>query len=95
VAAVTRPDDTHATDGPDHPDDPDDPDEETLWAPPREGEEPEPDWASKIRSGRRDRGSRLREVYARFPDEETPLDEPAPRDDTEPRGGTPTEEPVK
>ena len=51
------------------------PGDDTPWATPPEGEEPEPDWAEQIRSGRRDRGARLREVYERFADEPTPLDD--------------------
>jgi len=51
------------------------PAEESPWARPDDGDEPEPDWAEQIRSGRRDRGQRLREVYERFADEPTPLDD--------------------
>jgi hypothetical protein len=68
---------------PDRPDRPDISDDERAWTSPTEDEEPEPDWAAEIRSGRKDRGARLREVYARFPDEPTPLDEPAPAEDLE------------
>jgi hypothetical protein len=68
--AVTR------HDPPDRPDRPDIPLDEPAWTSPRDEEEAEPDWAAKIRSGRRDRGARLREVYARFPGETTPLDDP-------------------
>ena len=71
-------------DRPDRPDRPDVSPEEPAWSSPQDGEDPEPDWAAKIRSGRKDRGARLREVYARFPDEVTPLDEPAPRDEPDP-----------
>jgi hypothetical protein len=72
--AVTR------RDRPDRPDRPDISPDERPWASPLDEDEPEPDWAGKIRSGRKDRGARLREVYARFPEETTPLDEPAPED---------------
>ena len=51
--------------------------EEHPWASPSDGEEPEPDWAEQIRSARRDRGAKLREVYSRFADEPTPLDDEA------------------
>ena len=51
------------------------PAEETPWARPREDEDAEPDWAEQIRSGRKDRGAKLREVYSRFVDESTPLDD--------------------
>jgi hypothetical protein len=51
------------------------PSEETPWSSPPGDEEPEPDWAEQIRSGRRDRGATLREVYSRFADESTPLDD--------------------
>jgi hypothetical protein len=50
---------------------------ETPWADPAGGDEPEPDWAEQIRSARRDRGAKLREVYSRFADEPTPLDDEA------------------
>jgi hypothetical protein len=50
---------------------------ETPWADPPGGDEPEPDWAEQIRSARRDRGAKLREVYSRFADEPTPLDDEA------------------
>jgi hypothetical protein len=53
------------------------PTDETPWARPAEGEDPEPDWAEQIRSGRKARGSRLREVYSTFADEPTPLDDEA------------------
>ena len=37
----------------------------------RDGEqEPEPDWAEQIRAGRRARGDRLRDVFARFDDDD-------------------------
>jgi hypothetical protein len=51
------------------------PHDDSPWAAPPEGEEAEPDWAEQIRSGRRDRGAKLREVYSRFAEEPTPLDE--------------------
>jgi hypothetical protein len=51
------------------------PAEETPWARPPEDEDAEPDWAEQIRSGRKDRGAKLREVYSRFVDESTPLDD--------------------
>ena len=58
------------------------PGEDSPWVTPTEGDEPEPDWADKIRSARRDRGAKLREVYSRFAEEPTPLDdEPTPPDD--------------
>jgi hypothetical protein len=52
-------------------------------------EDPEPDWAERIRSGRKARGGTLRERDAKFADEPTPLDdeptqphdEPTPPDD--------------
>lgn len=44
------------------------------WAAPTEGDEPEPEWAEQIRSGRRDRGAQLREVYSTFAEEPTSLD---------------------
>ena len=67
--------------GPDQPP-PDPPADETPWARPAEGEDPEPDWAERIRSGRKARGTTLRERYAKFTDEPTPLDdEPSPPDD--------------
>jgi hypothetical protein len=50
---------------------------ETPWADPRGDDEPEPEWAEQIRSARRDRGAKLREVYSRFADESTPLDDEA------------------
>jgi hypothetical protein len=53
------------------------PGEDNPWAKSTEGEEPEPDWAEQIRSGRRDRGTRLREVYSKFGEEPTPLDDEA------------------
>jgi hypothetical protein len=53
------------------------PREDSPWATPAEGEEPEPDWAEQIRSRRRDRGTKLREVYSRFAEEPTPLDDEA------------------
>jgi hypothetical protein len=53
------------------------PAEEHPWASSSDGEEPEPDWAEQIRSARRDRGAKLREVYSRFADEPTPLDDEA------------------
>jgi hypothetical protein len=53
------------------------PDDGSPWAPPAEDDEPEPDWAEQIRSGRKARGSTLREVYAKFADEPTPLDDEA------------------
>ncbi len=62
------------------PDDPqpDDPQpDDSPWVKPSEGEEPEPDWAEQIRSRRRARGSSLREVYSKFADEPTPLDDEA------------------
>jgi hypothetical protein len=34
------------------------------------GEEPEPDWAELIRRLRKDRGDRLRRIFATFDDEE-------------------------
>jgi hypothetical protein len=73
--AVTR------HDRPDRPDRPDVSPDEPPWTSPGEDEELEPDWAAKIRTGRKDRGARLREVYARFPGETTPLDDPAPPED--------------
>ena len=51
------------------------PGEDPPWATPPEGEEPEPDWAEQIRSRRRERGAKLREVYSTFADEPTPLDD--------------------
>ena len=51
------------------------PSEETPWARPSEDEEAEPDWAEQIRTSRKDRGAKLREVYSRFADESTPLDD--------------------
>jgi hypothetical protein len=71
-------------DRPDRPDRPDVAPDEPAWSTAVEGEEPEPDWAEKIRSGRKDRGARLREVYSRFPDEKTPLDDPPPPEDRRP-----------
>jgi hypothetical protein len=53
------------------------PSEETPWARPPEGDEAEPDWAEQIRSSRRDRGAKLREVYSKVADEKTPLDDAA------------------
>jgi hypothetical protein len=53
------------------------PSEETPWARPPEGDEAEPDWAEQIRTSRRDRGAKLREVYSKFADEKTPLDDEA------------------
>ena len=50
---------------------------ETPWADPAGGDEPEPDLAEQSRSARRDRGAKLREVYSRFADEPTPLDDEA------------------
>jgi hypothetical protein len=55
----------------------DEPRDDSPWATPPEGEEAEPDWAEQIRSRRRDRGAKLREVYSRFAEEPTPLDEEA------------------
>ena len=52
-------------------------DADTPWASPPDGEDPEPEWAEQIRSGRRDRGAKLREVYSSFADEPTPLDDEA------------------
>lgn len=57
------------------------PPDETPLARPGEDEDPEPDWAEKIRSGCKARGTTLREVYSKFADEPTPLDEPTPPDD--------------
>jgi hypothetical protein len=51
------------------------PDDDTPLATVPEGDEPEPDWAEQIRSRRRDRGAKLREVYSTFADEPTPLDD--------------------
>ena len=51
------------------------PEEASPWAEPADGEESEPEWADQIRSGRKDRGERLREIYARFASEPTPLDD--------------------
>jgi hypothetical protein len=69
-----NPPDEHPSDE-HHPDE--QPSDETPWARPAEGEDPEPDWAEQIRSGRKARGSRLREVYSKFADEPTPLDDEA------------------
>jgi hypothetical protein len=63
--------------------------DEAPWTRQAEDEDPEPDWAERIRSGRKARGSTLRERYAKFADEPTPLDdeptqphdEPTPPDD--------------
>ena len=68
---------------PDRPDRPDVAPDQPAWTSPGDSEEPEPDWAAKIRSGRKDRGDRLREVYARFPGETTPLDDPPPAEDAD------------
>lgn len=51
------------------------PSEDTPWARAPEDEEAEPDWAEQIRTSRKDRGAKLREVYSRFADESTPLDD--------------------
>jgi hypothetical protein len=51
------------------------PSEETPWSTPPDDEDAEPDWAEQIRSGRRERGAKLCEVYSRFADESTPLDD--------------------
>ncbi len=37
---------------------------------PLPGDEPEPDWADEIRSLRRERGDRLKDVFASFDEEE-------------------------
>ena len=50
---------------------------DTPWASRPDGEEAEPEWAEQIRSGRRNRGAKLREVYSTFADEPTPLDDEA------------------
>ncbi|MEO8293342.1 MAG: hypothetical protein ABI635_09400 [Actinomycetota bacterium] len=62
------------------------PDDDAPWATPAsEDPEPEPDWAEQIRSSRRARGTTLREVYAKFAEEPTPLDdEPTPVDGADP-----------
>ena len=62
------------------------PPEETPWARRPEDEDAEPDWAEQIRTSRRDRGAKLREVYSKFVDEKTPLDDegdPTDEDDDE------------
>ena len=51
------------------------PSEDTPWAGGPDDDEAEPDWAEQIRTSRKDRGEKLREVYSRFADETTPLDE--------------------
>jgi hypothetical protein len=51
------------------------PSEETPWARDPDDDEAEPDWAEQIRTSRKDRGEKLREVYSRFADETTPLDD--------------------
>jgi hypothetical protein len=68
-------------------------DDEAGWAPRPDGEDPEPDWAGRIRAGRVDRGRRLREVYARFAQERTPLDDPERDDEVvgRPEGRVPPE----
>ncbi|MGZ4132767.1 MAG: hypothetical protein ACXVWF_06950 [Actinomycetota bacterium] len=48
----------------------DDPRESREGSSPLPGEEPEPEWAGQIRSIRRARGDRLKEVFASFDDEE-------------------------
>jgi hypothetical protein len=59
--------------------------DEAPWTRLAEDEDPEPDWAERIRSGRKARGSTLRERYATFADEPTPLDdEPTPPHDEPP-----------
>lgn len=59
------------------------PSEESPWARPADGEEAEPDWAEQIRTSRRDRGAKLREVYSRFAEEKTPLDDEVDEGDAE------------
>ena len=39
------------------------------WSKPEPGE-PEPDWADDIRRGRKERGERLRDVFATFDDDD-------------------------
>jgi hypothetical protein len=46
---------------------------------PARSEEPEPDWAEEIRTRRRARGDRLRELFATF-DEEPPAPGSDPRE---------------
>jgi hypothetical protein len=59
------------------------PSEETPWARSPEDEEAEPDWAEQIRTSRKDRGEKLREVYSRFAEESTPLDDTGDEGDAE------------
>ncbi len=46
--------------------------------------EPEPAWAEEIRRGRRERGRRLREIFATFGEPEASGRDGAPSDEDEP-----------